>query len=1113
MADLIDYGKLFNFSDSTPIDQAIANIERLALTIEDLQKTSEKSAEAYSHALKDISTSAEKLDGDMDNLDATLEEHQQLIIQAAAQAEKLLAIQAQTTKAMQDEQKAAAELEATQKALADAKKKLGEETLKEAGSIAALREELKKAVKDAEAMGDATSEIVKKEALDRVSELSKQVTTAESALKAAKKGVDVAAGSYNHLQQEVSKAKAQLKAMEGGIGSTSDEFKTLQKTVKDGTDKLKAFDSEIGDEQRNVGGYAGAIRNVLEGFKAVPGLAGAATFALNLLSKTPVLLIITAIGAALGALKTYFEGSIEGQDNLNKVMAVGSAIFETLKDVAEAVGKAIFDAITKPKEAFESFLKFIEPVTQAISEVFDNPIESLKAFGQAILDNVINRFKAVGLAIEAVQKIASGQFADGFKQLGDAAIQGATGVTNGIDKITAVAVAAYDAMSDAAKKAADEVAARVALGQKLANLENDIRKEKIADILDDAQTELKVYKLLNNAQDKLRFSAEQRFAAQKEAGRLLEDQLKGDLELINKEIAAQKMRNEQQGVTYERLEALINLEAQAVAMQSDFEKARKKRQATELALIREIEKETQDQINRELDARRQLNEAIVKGHAAANQQLIDDERTTYEDREALINENAEIALDLATANNQKELDLAKNQALERVNLSSEQLEAIYNNEAISINERIAQERTAKEALLTTDQAYIDQVARLNEQFKNETIRINDETVQATADNVFKQWSRDFDDLMNKVDQTAATEALGLNQALEAGKISYSEYQDALEQIQVEAQARQLKAQLDYLKQQEAALAAAGFNTTALSAKIAETELAISNNKNAKLIEGEALKEQKLKELKQVAIDTALSVIDSANEAADIKRQEELTRLEENYNNEVLLAGDNLAAKTELENAYKIEKDKLEKEQRAADRKRAVFQKAVAVVEIAINTAKGIGMALGSFPPPVSFVLAAITGAIGALQIAAVLSKPIPAFAEGTEHAPGGLSLVADKGAEIVVDSKGARVYDRPSLVDLERGARVITAEETARIRRAQAMSDALIAGFDDDTQKMKFIKVDVETGAMTMAINGRLDKINESIQKQKPANLNPRGLAREIARGFDMSAFIANEYR
>lgn len=1113
MADIIDYGKLFNFGDSTPIDKAIADIERLTVTLEQLQKTSDQAASDYSHALKDIAASAGKLDTEVDNLDVTLEEHQKLIIESANQAEKLIRIQEQTAKAMSEEQKAAELLKITNEALAAAKAKLGEETLKEAGSIAALRDELKKAVKDAENMGDATDEVVKKEALDRVQELSKNLQGAEAALKTAKKGVDVAAGSYNHLQQEVAHAKAQLKAMEGGIGSTSDEFKALQKTVKDGTDKLKAFDEGIGDNKRSVGDYGIAVDKLDQASGGAVSSIKAVGNALKVAFTTGPGLIILALASAIGALKAYFEGSIEGQDRFNKVLAVGNAILETLMDVVEEVGKVIFEAFTEPQKTLKAFLDLISPITEGIKGIFDDPIGSIKAFGQAILDNVVNRFKAVGVAIEAVQKIASGQFAEGFKQLGNAAIQGATGVENAIDKIAAAATAAYDAMSEAARKAQAELEARIALGQKIADLENQIRKEKIADILDDAQTELKVFKLLNDAQDKLKFSAEERFKFQRQAGALLQEQLAGDLELINKEIAAQKLRIQQNGETYESLQALVELEAQAVGLQSEFEKARKKRQATEIALIREIEKETLDQINREKDAQRQLNEAILKGHTEANKQMIADDRTTFADREALINDNAEIALDLAEQNLQKELDVAKNAALERVSLSSEALEAIYNNEAISINERIAQERAAKEQLIGTDQAYIDTVTRLNEQFKNETIRINDETVQATADNVFKQWANDFDDLVNKVDTSTATQALGLQEALAAGKISYSDYQDTLEQLQVEGQAKQLKAQLDYLKKQEEALRNAGYNTTALAKQIADTELAIATNKNAKLIEGEALKEQKLKELKQVAISTALTVIDSANEAEDIRRQERLTKLEENYNNELLLAGDNQAAKAELDNQYKVEKDKIDKEQRAADRKRAVFQKTMAVVEIAINTAKGIGMALGTYPPPVSFVLAAIVGAIGALQVAAVLSKPIPAFAEGTDSAPGGLSLVGEDGPEAVRDSKGTRIYSKPSLVDLERGARVYTAEETAEMRRAQAQADGMISGFDDDAQKMKFIKVEVDNRAMTNVLAGKLDKIDERLAKQKPVNLNPKGLAREIATGFDMSVFLANEYK
>lgn len=60
-------------------------------------------------------------------------------------------------------------------------------------------------------------------------------------------------------------------------------------------------------------------------------------------------------------------------------------------------------------------------------------------------------------------------------------------------------------------------------------------------------------------------------------------------------------------------------------------------------------------------------------------------------------------------------------------------------------------------------------------------------------------------------------------------------------------------------------------------------------------------------------------------------------------------------------------------------------KAIAIVEGIINTAKGISNALGSFPPPASFIMAALVGVLGAAQIAVVASEnppPPPSFASG-----------------------------------------------------------------------------------------------------------------------------------
>jgi hypothetical protein len=85
-------------------------------------------------------------------------------------------------------------------------------------------------------------------------------------------------------------------------------------------------------------------------------------------------------------------------------------------------------------------------------------------------------------------------------------------------------------------------------------------------------------------------------------------------------------------------------------------------------------------------------------------------------------------------------------------------------------------------------------------------------------------------------------------------------------------------------------------------------------------------------------------------------------------------------------------------------KTAKQDKALALFDIAVNTAKGIVSALGTTPP--NPILAAFIGVTGALQLAAVASKPIPKFAKGGVvggrlHSSGGTMVEAERDEYIV----------------------------------------------------------------------------------------------------------------
>jgi hypothetical protein len=113
----------------------------------------------------------------------------------------------------------------------------------------------------------------------------------------------------------------------------------------------------------------------------------------------------------------------------------------------------------------------------------------------------------------------------------------------------------------------------------------------------------------------------------------------------------------------------------------------------------------------------------------------------------------------------------------------------------------------------------------------------------------------------------------------------------------------------------------------------------------------------------------------------VKIQNEQTQNEQARQDELKSVGDNKQAQATINAKY-------DQMQRKLNREAAQSQKDAAIFQIGIYTAEAVVKALASAPPPANFALAAVVGALGAVQLALAESKPLPKYATGVERLSG-----------------------------------------------------------------------------------------------------------------------------
>ena len=204
------------------------------------------------------------------------------------------------------------------------------------------------------------------------------------------------------------------------VNSVEDLNKALGETKK-ATKEASDEGTALGMLKGKFAGIIGPLKGVVTGMKTLKGA-----------------IISTGIGAlivALGSLVAYFTSTEEGSKKLAIVTETLGILWGKLTETAAKLGKKLID-------------------------VFNNPKQAIKDFGQLVKDNIVERFNSLlevlGYVGSALKKFFSGDFKGALKDVkaaGTEMVDVFTGVDNSLDKIKETSKRVFNEIKNAVNEA------------------------------------------------------------------------------------------------------------------------------------------------------------------------------------------------------------------------------------------------------------------------------------------------------------------------------------------------------------------------------------------------------------------------------------------------------------------------------------------------------------------------------------------------------------------------------------------------------------------------------------------------------------------------------------
>ena len=249
--------------------------------------------------------------------------------------------------------------------------------------------ETKKAQKDVEDLTQQL-EIQDKVINDLNNDLSRQQKMLENTSKAN-------LSARKKINDEIKKTKTELAGEKRARVDLNNQRKKANKDLKETVKNQKDLTGVLGIVDKATGG-------ALSGMQSFVSSITSATRGMKLLR---VAFIATGIGAfvvAVTSLAAAFTQSEEGQEKLQRGLAVLGAITKQIMDSFADLGEAIIDAVSNPMESIKSLgkglLKFVTNPFKTVKDAVIGAKNSVKEF----VDETVKEVKAIDQVTKARQK-------------------------------------------------------------------------------------------------------------------------------------------------------------------------------------------------------------------------------------------------------------------------------------------------------------------------------------------------------------------------------------------------------------------------------------------------------------------------------------------------------------------------------------------------------------------------------------------------------------------------------------------------------------------------------------------------------------------------------------